>query len=79
MELLGHVFLCNLIPADYAKVMVFEVNPDHLEDELDQTTEDGIKYLQGDPKNNFVLLNRGDIVFSIRCHNPRRHLCGLSH
>jgi hypothetical protein len=28
----GRVFHCNLIPADYAKVMVLEVHLDHIED-----------------------------------------------
>ena len=44
---------CNPISADYARVLVQELHPDDLEDELDLPTLDGIQDL-GDAKNNFL-------------------------
>lgn len=49
----GCMFHYNPILADYAKVIMVEVHPNHLMHDLDFPTEDGLKHL-GDANNNFV-------------------------
>jgi hypothetical protein len=58
----GHVFHNNLIPAEYAKVLVREITDMACTDyPLDHVTPEGIKEL-GEDINQFILWNRHEIV-----------------
>jgi hypothetical protein len=58
----GRVFHNNLIPAEYAKVLVHEI-PDMacIDYPLDHVTPEGIKDL-GEAINQFILWNRREII-----------------
>jgi hypothetical protein len=62
VTMLGRAFHNNLIPAEYAKVLVREINDMACIDySLDHVTPEGIKEL-GEAVNQFILWNRCEIV-----------------
>lgn len=61
MALPGCMFQDNPIPADYCRVEVMWIAPDHLDDELNIPTPDEIKYLRS-AIGKEVLWARSNIV-----------------
>jgi hypothetical protein len=62
VAMLGHVFHNNLIPAEYAKVLVHEItNMTCIYYPLDHVTHEGIKELR-EVVNQFILWDRHEIV-----------------
>jgi hypothetical protein len=58
----GRVFHNNLIPAEYAKVLVREITDKaYIDYPLDHVTPEGVKEL-GDAVNEFILWNRHEII-----------------
>jgi hypothetical protein len=69
----GHVFHNNLIPAEYAKVLVHEItNMACIDYPLDHVTPEGIKELE-EAVNQFILWNRHEIILDGPT-TPQNHL-----
>jgi hypothetical protein len=69
----GRVFHNNLIPTEYAKVLVHEItNMSYIDYPLDHVTPEGVKLL-GEVVNQFILWNRHEIILD-RPTSPQNQL-----
>jgi hypothetical protein len=76
VAMLGRVFHNNLIPTEYAKVLVCEITEmSYIDYPLDHVTPEGVKVL-GEAVNQFILWNRHEIVLD-GAVSPQNQLMSL--